>query len=123
MNTVNVKISARIYKDDERVFGPGTATLLRYINEMHSIRTAAKAMFMAYSKAWEVIRRAEKSLGFPLLERTRGGKNGGGAVLTEKGLLLLQSYDDYCKEIADFSAKYSDTMINLINNAREKTET
>lgn len=76
----------------ERNFGPGTAELMRQIVRTGSMSAACKEMGMAYSKAWKLIRFAEKDLGFPLLEGTRGGEHGGKTVLTEAGLKLLNRY-------------------------------
>ena len=53
-------------------------------------------MGMAYSKAWAIIRRAERELGFPLLNTTTGGKEGGGASLTPEGRTFLEQYDRFC---------------------------
>jgi molybdate transport repressor ModE-like protein len=50
-------------------------------------------MDMAYSKAWTILREAERGLGFKLLHSTTGGRGGGGAVLTEQGERLLTAYD------------------------------
>ena len=51
--------------------------LLHRVEEYHSIRQATLSMGMAYSKAWTIIRRAERELGFPLLNTTTGGSEGG----------------------------------------------
>ena len=48
---------------------------------------------MAYSKAWTILREAERGLGFKLLHSTTGGRGGGGAVLTRRGEQLLEAYD------------------------------
>ena len=53
-------------------------------------------MGMAYSKAWAIIRRAERELGFPLLVTATGGKEGGGASLTDEGRAFLEQYDRFC---------------------------
>ena len=62
---------------EEKFFGPGIAVLLHRVEEYHSIRQATLSMGMAYSKAWTIIRRAERELGFPLLNTTTGGSEGG----------------------------------------------
>ncbi len=62
-------------------------------------------MAMAYSKAWNIIKTAERELGFELLVSTTGGKNGGGAVLSPKAKAILAAYEDYCKTLWDFAAR------------------
>ena len=78
MNTMNLKMTLRFYVEDNKVFGPGVAQLLHRVQELHSLRAAALSMNMAYSKAWTMLRSAEKELGFKLLHSSTGGKGGGG---------------------------------------------
>ena len=79
----------------EKFFGEGPARLLRGIEEKGSLRAAALAMEMAYTKALTIIKNAEKALGFPLLIRSTGGKSGGGSKLTEEGKAWLERYEAY----------------------------
>ena len=91
-------ISLRLFTD-RKCFGPGVATLLHRVEEHRSLRAAALSMEMAYSKAWRILREAEDQLGFKLLSSTAGGKNGGGAVLTEEGARFLAAYDACAAEV------------------------
>lgn len=93
-------ITLRIYTD-RKCFGPGIAMLLRRVEKLHSLRSAAMDMNMAYSKAWTILREAERGLGFPLLHSTTGGRHGGGAVLTEDGERLLKAYESYEQEMKE----------------------
>ncbi len=90
-------LTIRIF-GEEKCFGPGLAELLRRVKEHHSLRAAAASMGMAYSKAWTILKQAEKNLGFSLLLSSTGGRNGGGAVLTPDAERLLAAYDDYCEK-------------------------
>ena len=90
------KTTVRIVDEQgERCFGPGVAALLEGVEEKRSLRAAAMAMEMAYSKAWRIIRRAEEAFGCKLLQSTTGGKNGGGAALTTEGAELIKAYRAY----------------------------
>lgn len=93
-------ITLRLYTD-RKCFGPGVAMLLRRVQELHSLRAAAIDMNMAYSKAWTILREAERGLGVKLLLSTTGGRHGGGAVLTEEGEALLSAYDAYDRELKE----------------------
>ena len=95
-------VSLRIY-GEEKCFGPGVAQLLRRVEEKHSLRAAAISMGMAYSKAWTIIKTAEKELGFDLLVSTTGGKNGGGASLSQQAISLLAAYEQYCTTVRAFA--------------------
>ncbi len=102
---LHLKLTVRLYTDDAgRCFGPGIATLLHRVEEHHSLRAAAKSMEMAYSKAWRIIRTAERVFGCKMLESTIGGQGGGGAVLTAQAHRLLDAYDQYCEEVNAYAA-------------------
>jgi molybdate transport repressor ModE-like protein len=83
----------------ESFFGPGVRTLLAGIRREGSVREACEKMGMSYSKGRRIIERAERELGFSLIERSHGGKNGGGAMLSEKGALLLECYGQFEQEL------------------------
>ncbi|MDO4555619.1 MAG: selenium cofactor biosynthesis protein YqeC [Lachnospiraceae bacterium] len=95
----------RIFYDEPR-FGPGVASLLELVNEYGSINKACTKMNMAYSKAWKILKAAEKDLGFPLLCRVTGGKGGGFSKLTPEGQHLLTNYLQFSKR-ADKAIEHS----------------
>ena len=101
-------ITLRLYTD-RKCFGPGIAMLLRRVETLHSLRAAAMDMNMAYSKAWTILREAERGLGFPLLHSTTGGRHGGGAVLTEDGERLLEAYEAYEWEMKEHGQSLFET--------------
>lgn len=88
-------LSIRLFRQ-EKCFGPGIAQLLHGVQEHHSLRAAAQSLGMAYSKAWTIMRACEAQLGFSLLHSTTGGRNGGGASLTQEAIALLDAYERYC---------------------------
>ena len=90
-------ISIRIFRET-KCFGPGVAELLRHVREAHSLRGAAM------TKAWTIVKQAERELGFPLLVSVTGGRHGGGAELSPKAERLLAAYGDYCARVRAFAA-------------------
>lgn len=98
---IHASLSIRIFTD-QKCFGPGVAQLLSRVDEMHSLRAAALSMSMAYSKAWTVIHNAEAGLGFKLLTSVTGGKNGGGAQLTDEARQMIAAYETYCRKLHEF---------------------
>ena len=96
-------LTLRIFSDTEKCFGPGMAELLERVDQMQSLRQATLSMEMAYSKAWRVLKAAERGLGFPLLESSTGGKAGGGARLTEQGRRFLASYRAFEHAVRDYA--------------------
>ena len=85
------------FQDDEgaRFFGEGPYRLLLGVERTHSLRSAAQEMGMSYTKAFRIMKNAEENLGFPLLERMVGGKEGGGSTLTPEGRELVKRYGAY----------------------------
>lgn len=106
-NKLYAKLSVRLFTDD-KCFGPGIAALLRRVDKYHSLRSAAASMGMAYSKAWTILKSCEQHLGFKLVNSTIGGKNGGGATLTENAKKMLSAYDEYCEELKAYADKLID---------------
>ena len=101
-NELHLKVTLRIYSDDDqRCFGPGIATLLQRVREHHSLRAGAASMEMAYSKAWTILRNAERTLGVKLISSTTGGRHGGGAVLTPEGEQMLAAYTAFSQEVRE----------------------
>ena len=66
-------LKIKIYQED-LVFGPGLVILMEHILVTESMKDACGEMGMSYSKGWKIINRAEKELGYELLERRHGGK-------------------------------------------------
>jgi molybdate transport repressor ModE-like protein len=81
--------------DGNKFFGEGPLRLLRCVERTGSLRAAAIEMEMAYSKASRLLKQAEANLGFPLTQRSTGGKDGGGSVLTPEGKRWLRQYEAY----------------------------
>lgn len=79
----------------EKFFGEGPARLLRGVEEHGSLRAAAMSMEMAYTKALKLMKQAETALGYPLITRITGGKDGGGSILTPEGKRWLLKYEAY----------------------------
>jgi molybdate transport system regulatory protein len=79
-------------EEGEYVFGLGTMGLLAEIDRLGSISAATRKLGMSYRYALERITIVEKRLGRQLVDRKRGGKEGGGAKLTALGFEVLADY-------------------------------
>lgn len=101
---------------DEKCFGPGVAQLLEKINENNSIRKASFEIGMSYSKAWTIIKRAERNLGFKLLSSKAGGIDGGGATLTKEAEKLLYDYRKFERELNQMCEDKFTTYFSWIEN-------
>jgi molybdate transport system regulatory protein len=72
--------------------------LLSGIQESGTLRSAAESLGLSYRKAWGDIRKAEKFVGFLLVEKIRGGKDGGLSRLTPDGAELVEAFNQLHKD-------------------------
>ncbi|QKX04023.1 LysR family transcriptional regulator [Aquimarina sp. TRL1] len=95
----NVKIKSRIWieVDDNVLIGEGRVRLLKAIENTGSLSKAAKKLNMSYKKAWDLIYSMNNATSCPVITTTIGGKNGGGAVLTEHGKTLIDFFEELNK--------------------------
>ena len=84
---------------NEEFFGAKTAELLQEIERTGSRQVACAKVGISYSKATNLIKKAEQQLGFPIVERWTGGTGGGGSCLTAEGRELLGHYREMVSEV------------------------
>jgi molybdate transport system regulatory protein len=72
--------------------GPGKAELLDRIIRTGSIAAAGREMGMSYKRAWQLVEAMNTMFRAPLVQSSRGGAKGGGAVVTEAGETVLAAY-------------------------------
>lgn len=87
-------LSCRIWIMGEKgtFLGKGRVRLLEEIERMGSIAKAAGKLNMSYKKAWESVDAMNREAAKPLVEKTSGGKGGGGAILTLEGKKAIKNY-------------------------------
>lgn len=100
--SVRVQVKVRLVKETP-FFGPGTVTLLKQIAALNSVREASAKTGISYSKAWTMIREAERQTGQELVERQPGGKYGGTASVTAYGSKLVKKYEELERRIEQFA--------------------
>ncbi len=98
------QLRIRIVFGEAEMIGPGKAELLERIGRCGSIAAAGREMGMSYKRAWELVGTLNAMFRDPLVESTRGGPGGGGAVLTEAGLAVLGHYRAFEREVAEAGA-------------------
>ena len=74
------------------MLGPGKVDLLEAIARKGSISAAAREMDMSYRRAWLLVETMNRSFRQPLVGAAKGGRHGGGAVLTPSGKEALARY-------------------------------
>lgn len=106
-NPVAVSVDVGLGRTDT-FFDSDTLMLLNEIKKCSSMNKACKNLGMAYSRGWTMIKYAEGQLGFSLMEKKTGGKNGGGSGLTEAGDKFLQDFRSMQKQIEKYADKCFD---------------
>lgn len=87
------RIKLRLEYDAPLVLGPGKAQLLRLIGNHGSISAAGRRMGMSYKRAWSLVEEMNAAFARPLVDSSRGGAGGGGAVVTPAGRQVLHHYE------------------------------
>lgn len=82
----------RILLGEAIALGPGKAALLAEIGKSGSISQAARTMGMSYRRAWTLVAEMNRAFRAPLVTSEAGGRRGGGAVVTDLGLHVLDRY-------------------------------
>lgn len=82
---MQVKGRLWIEKQGETYLSWGRVVLLERIGELGSVSAAAKSMQMSFSHAWQLVESMNALAPEPLVEKQAGGRQGGGAWLTDAG--------------------------------------
>ncbi len=90
-----------VTKEDDTIINEEGFTLLTEIKKEQSIVAASRNMGISYRKAWGLLREIENVLGFQLVGKHRGGKDGGKTDLTSEGLELTNAYIDLKAELEE----------------------
>ncbi|MEZ2442637.1 winged helix-turn-helix domain-containing protein [Chitinophaga sp. RCC_12] len=84
--------------------GYGRIELLQKISELGSLRKAATEMKISYRQAWDFVDQMNKRTDKPLVIFERGGKNGGGALLTPEGEQAIKLFHELDAAFRQFLA-------------------
>jgi len=93
--------------------------LLSAIDTKGSIRLAAEETGLSYRKAWGDIQEAEKFLGFTLVAKVRGGRNGGKSHLTADGADLVAGFKQLHEEFNLAIHKTTKEFFHKLNKAED----
>src|ERR1035437_9627340 len=73
------------------ILGDGKWQMLKLIDEKGSLKAACDELGYTYRRTWGNLKKIEDFFGFALLEKTRGGSEGGNTLLTEEGKRLVRA--------------------------------
>jgi len=92
----NLRLQYKIWFTDETgagLLGDGKWKILKAIDEAGSLTAACEKLGITYRRTWNDLKSIEKRLGFSLLEKNRGGVDGGSTSLTVEGQRLIRAFD------------------------------
>lgn len=98
------------------MLGPGKTELLDRIGRTGSIAAAGREMGMSYKRAWMLIETLNAMFHAPLVESTRGGPGGGGAVLTETGRKVLDHYQALEAQASSAGSAHLEALCELLSD-------
>lgn len=95
--------------------------LLFLIEDLNNVRKACDTMALSPGKAWDMINELEDKLGYTVVKRRRGGRNGGKTFLTEDGRQFLITCQRFEEQVISFSEQKFEKMF-LESHMLEKKE-
>lgn len=89
---IEVEAQIAIKRNGVTFLNPVKIALLKEIVLSGSLSAAAKKVRISYQHAWTMINETNRNAPQPLVIKQRGGKNGGGAEISEYGLKIMNEY-------------------------------
>jgi len=98
----NIQFNYKIWlstNEGINLLGDGKWKILKAIDEHGSLMAATEALGITYRRTWGDLKKIEEELGFQLLEKNRGGKDGGKTFLTRHGKILVDAFDEFHEKV------------------------
>ncbi|GAB3522817.1 winged helix-turn-helix domain-containing protein [Emticicia fontis] len=115
-NAKDMKVAGTIWIESadgaERYLGKGRIQLMELIIEHGSISKAAQAMNMSYKRAWDLITSMNTQSDKPLVITQVGGKQGGGAMVSDEGLKAIKAYKALQQRFDEFIKQETQELAN-----------
>lgn len=90
--------------------GYGRVVLLERIREHGSISAAARSMEMSYRHAWDLVDAMNRQSTTPVVEKSTGGRGGGGAKVTDAGNQAIETFWAAYQDLDAFLAQRSKSL-------------
>ncbi|MFV0397856.1 MAG: winged helix-turn-helix domain-containing protein [Bacteroidales bacterium] len=105
-----IKGAFAIYKNKEIFWGESQHRLLIALIAERSINAAAKKCNMSYQQAWTIADRLNRLSPIPILIKHKGGKDGGGCLVSAYGKELIRLYE---RKTAEFNQYISSMNMDI----------
>lgn len=110
-NETTLRLRVWLEQENEIYIGIGSTLLLKHIEELGSLRKAAKKLGMSYRRAWGKLKNAEANIGRPLVEKTKG--KGQRFNLSPFGKEMMEKFLLFYLDIEEYATKRAAEMIDL----------
>lgn len=97
-STFYVDGTLTICREGDVFLGAAQIRLLKQVLKDGSILAAAKNLKMSYQHAWHLLDKVNQLSPLPVLIRQKGGRDGGGCIVSSYGLKLIRTFE--AKELA-----------------------
>jgi molybdate transport system regulatory protein len=115
-----LSVRFRVDLSDACAIGPGKVALLEAIATSGSLSQAARDLHMSYRRAWLLLTGLNASFRDPVVTLTKGGRGGGGAIVTAFGETLIAAYRGF---EADVQKQAKTAFATLSRSARADAKT
>jgi molybdate transport system regulatory protein len=112
----------RIDFSEHSSVGPGKISLLEAIRDAGSLSQGAHNIGMSYRRAWLLVQSLKDSFREPVTVPSKGGKSGGGMLVTEFGDALIRNYRQLERDFATLAERRLNTITAKVNR-RSKSGT
>jgi len=93
-----------ICREGDVFLGNAQIRLLKQVLKDGSIHAAAKNLKMSYQHAWHLLDKVNQLSPLPVLIRQKGGRDGGGCVISNYGLKLIRTFEAKDLALKEFMA-------------------
>ena len=106
-----LRLRVWIEQKNKTYIGIGSTLLLKYVEELGSLRKAAEALGMSYRRAWGKLKNAEERIGHPLVEKTKG--QGQKFNLSPYGKEIMEKFLDFYLDVEDYATKRATKLLEM----------
>ncbi|HZK08351.1 MAG TPA: LysR family transcriptional regulator [Bacteroidales bacterium] len=107
--------------DGQGILGDGKWKILKAVEQEGTLTGACQKLGLTYRRTWGDLKKIEQQLGFPLLNKSRGGKEGGMSELSPQGKALTTAFDRFHSRVDEVVAEAFDTFRDTLHEL-EKIE-
>lgn len=114
------RVRLRLDFGEGRRIGPGKIDLIDAVNRTGSIAAAGRSMGMSYRRAWLLVSAVNQMFDEPVVASHAGGREGGGAEVTDFGRRLVEAYRRVEQRTRDRAARELEEAIGKLvpNNGK-----